>query len=128
MKVQRRVYNANTALYTFIMNEWTFINNKFIVLDSKLHPNDKEDFACVEAGEQIEVYEFFRNAILGARQYLLKEDNSTLPQAKIHAKRSVVSNGAKRDNENFNFFKFSECGSFPPSLMPCHTFSSCGCF
>lgn len=87
MKVQRRIYNANMALYYFIINEWDFINTKFLILDQNLHPNDRDDFACVKIGEETNVTEYFRNAILGSRQYLLKEDNATLPQARVHAKR-----------------------------------------
>lgn len=67
------------------MNQWTFNNTNFQNLNTYLLPEDKLDFDIDL--EKLDAKEYFFNATLGARSYLLHEDDSRLPEARIKAKR-----------------------------------------
>lgn len=73
------------ALQYFITQEWKFINDKTANLENMLAPSDQQNFTYGRSG--INPYEYFKNAMLGGRQYLLKEDISTMPQARLHTRR-----------------------------------------
>lgn len=72
------------ALQYFLTTEWQFINEKGLKLESEILPEDVVNFSF---HRDADVYDYFKNALLGARQYLLKEDSSTLPKARAHNKR-----------------------------------------
>lgn len=73
------------ALQYFITRDWTFINDKSVKLEQSLLPKDVEAFSF--GPQDIDPYEYFKQATYGSRQYLLKEDISTLPQAIKHSRR-----------------------------------------
>ncbi|XP_077284073.1 putative fatty acyl-CoA reductase CG5065 [Arctopsyche grandis] len=84
-RLQRRVYVASNALLYYIINEWLFKNDRFLSLRSSLCSQDYKEFNY--ALEEIDTHEFFKNSVIGARRYLLKESDDTIPQARIHYNR-----------------------------------------
>lgn len=85
LKIQRKIYIANMALQYFITRDWTFINDKSLKLEQSLLSKDVEAFSF--GPQDIDPYQYFKQATYGSRQYLLKEDISTLPQAIKHSRR-----------------------------------------
>lgn len=85
-KLQRKIYTANVALEYFILNNWDFKNSNFIELASEIKPEDNKDFYYRDFIE-FDVTLYFRNCILGARRYLLKEKDENIPKALAHLKR-----------------------------------------
>lgn len=73
------------ALQYFMRNQWTFLNKAVVDLEELLLPDDVEDFGYDRNSDYMDVWTFFRNATLGGRKYLLKEDDSTLEGARRHA-------------------------------------------
>lgn len=67
------------------MNQWEFINTKCLGLEDYLLPSDRPSFEYNK--DEVDVFKYFRDGMLGARQYLLKEDNSTMEQARKHSRR-----------------------------------------
>ncbi|CAG9772724.1 unnamed protein product [Ceutorhynchus assimilis] len=88
LKIQRKIFIANMALQFFITQEWKFENEKSAALEDVILDEDRNDFAY--GRRDVDPYEYFTKALMGARQYLLKEDNSTFEQAKIHSRRMYV--------------------------------------
>lgn len=80
VKIQRKIFLASTALEYFVTNQWAFINDKFLGLETKLHPSDVEQFRFQK---EVNPYDYFKNCILAGRKYLLKEDVSNLEQDKV---------------------------------------------
>ncbi|XP_044764151.1 putative fatty acyl-CoA reductase CG5065 [Coccinella septempunctata] len=85
LKVQRRIYTANSALEYFILNQWKFLNDKGRALEHTLLSSDRKDFGY--NSEEIDVDEYFKKAMYGGRQYLLKDPPETLPEARKEIKR-----------------------------------------
>ncbi|XP_035782468.1 putative fatty acyl-CoA reductase CG5065 [Anopheles albimanus] len=85
-KLQRKIYTANVALEYFILNNWDFKNRNFIRLASEIKPEDNKDFYYRDFIE-FDVTLYFRNCILGARRYLLKEKDENIPKALVHLRR-----------------------------------------
>jgi len=84
VRIQRRISDGLEVLQYFTTREWVFYNDKIIELDNKLTSIDKEIFKIIIY--DIDINEYFKNIILGARQYCMKEDLSTLPKARRHQK------------------------------------------
>lgn len=82
LKIQRKIHIAITALEYFTTNEWKFINNNCVMLEKKLHKSDIKDFSY--GMDTIDVHQYFIDAILGIKYYLLKEDPSSMEHAKKH--------------------------------------------
>lgn len=85
VRLQRKIYIANVAVQYFITNQWSFLNKNTIELSDQLHPKDAESFGY--NASEFNTFEYLTNAMRGARKYLLKEDESTLPQAIKHSRR-----------------------------------------
>ncbi|GLG98159.1 Putative fatty acyl-CoA reductase CG5065 [Gryllus bimaculatus] len=79
IRLQRRIYSANMALSWFLLQNWNFLNNRFLNLENNLRPEDREGFSYQV--ESIEPETFFRDALHGTRRYLMKEPDSNIPQA-----------------------------------------------
>ncbi|GLH00544.1 Fatty acyl-CoA reductase wat [Gryllus bimaculatus] len=79
IRLQRRIYVANNALSFFSLQNWNFANNRFLDMEKRLRPEDREGF-CYQL-ENIIPEAFFREAMRGMRRYLMKEPDSNLPQA-----------------------------------------------
>ncbi|XP_043285674.1 putative fatty acyl-CoA reductase CG5065 [Venturia canescens] len=85
VKLQRKVYIANSALKYFLMHEWYFENKGLQNLLTKVLPTDYETFGYDYA--TFDIYTYFKHCLIGAKTYLLQEDMKNLPQAKQHFRR-----------------------------------------
>lgn len=63
-------------------HEWKFKNKKFMDLENLLLPSDCENFNFRIKGVDIEDY--FKNAAIGAKKFLLKEKLELMPNARRH--------------------------------------------
>ncbi|XP_044737512.1 putative fatty acyl-CoA reductase CG5065 [Chrysoperla carnea] len=87
LRLHRKIYVANMALYYFISNQWQFRNDNFMELQTKILDCDLKDWDYDFSTEDINKY--FFNCLIGAKQYLLKEDLSTLPAARRRFRRML---------------------------------------
>ncbi|XP_017891030.1 putative fatty acyl-CoA reductase CG5065 isoform X2 [Ceratina calcarata] len=82
VRLQRRITVGLELLQFFTTREWIFHNTNVMIMWDEMSPKDKElfpvDFLVVD------LTEYIKNSILGARQYCMKEDLSTLPKARRH--------------------------------------------
>ncbi|RZC42435.1 NAD binding 4, Sterile and/or Epimerase domain containing protein [Asbolus verrucosus] len=85
MRIQRRIYVATEAVRYFSNNQWQFKNERCLGLEDDLLPCDHGAFAYRK--DEVDVYDFFKNATLGARKYLLNESDESLEGAKRHYRR-----------------------------------------
>lgn len=60
------------ALEYFAFNSWTFINEKFMSLNQKIHKDDVQDFYFFH--ENVDRYNFYKLAMIGGAKYLLRAD------------------------------------------------------
>ncbi|XP_045770546.1 fatty acyl-CoA reductase 1-like [Maniola jurtina] len=88
VKIQRRVYVANLAIAYFLTHTWTFSNENFMSLRSKILDKDKLHFYYIM--ENIDMYEYLKTGIMGGRRYLLNEKDENLPKARAHYKRMAI--------------------------------------
>lgn len=84
-QVYTKVHRALKALEHFTTNEWTFETDNFTLLMESLNQFDKQMFSMNL--KEIDWHEYMQNYVLGVRQYLLQEDPSTLPKARMRLKR-----------------------------------------
>ncbi|XP_071441590.1 fatty acyl-CoA reductase 1-like [Hetaerina americana] len=85
-RLHRRIFSANKALKYYLLNQWVFRSQDFIELNTKhILEEDRALFALdISAVDKVE---YFRNAVIGSRRYLLNEPDSTLPAARANLKR-----------------------------------------
>ncbi|KAK7872743.1 hypothetical protein R5R35_011876 [Gryllus longicercus] len=88
IRLQRRIYSANMALSFFLLQNWDFSSKRFLGLEKRLRPEDREGFSYQLDGVIFEA--FFRDALRGTRRYLMKEPDSNLPQAIRAYKRKLI--------------------------------------
>ncbi|XP_071565359.1 putative fatty acyl-CoA reductase CG5065 [Temnothorax nylanderi] len=88
VKIQKRISDGLEVLQYFTTREWIFHNDKIIKMDNELSKADKEIFRIII--DDIDINEYLKNIVLGARQYCMKEDLSTLPKARRHQKIMYV--------------------------------------
>ncbi|KAK7872742.1 hypothetical protein R5R35_011875 [Gryllus longicercus] len=79
IRLQRRIYSANMAISWFLLQNWNFLNNRFLNLENNLRPEDREGFSYQV--DSIKPETFFRDALHGTRRFLMKEPDSNIPQA-----------------------------------------------
>ncbi|XP_011862152.1 PREDICTED: fatty acyl-CoA reductase 1-like, partial [Vollenhovia emeryi] len=84
-KLQRKIYVANQALKYFLSNNWKFDNTKVLTEISNIVSNNHKDFLMNY--KKCDNREFVKNAIIGAKIYLLNENMDDLEAAKRHCKR-----------------------------------------
>lgn len=82
VRIQKRISDGLEVLQYFTTREWIFYNDKLIKMHDELSQKDKEIFRVMLY--DIDINEYLKNFILGARQYCMKEDLSTLPKARRH--------------------------------------------
>ncbi|KAH0535819.1 hypothetical protein KQX54_019512 [Cotesia glomerata] len=85
VKLQRRVYIANTALSYFLTHEWEFKNSNLFGLLSEVPEADAKNFLFDFAS--IDVSYYFENCLIGAKKYLLNEKTTDSLAAKRHLTR-----------------------------------------
>ncbi|XP_046382883.1 fatty acyl-CoA reductase 1-like isoform X2 [Ischnura elegans] len=94
-RLHRRIYTANKAVKYYLLHQWKFHSKAFIELNRELIlEKDRELFALDISA--IDKVEYFRNAILGGRRYLLNEPDSTLPAAKANLQRMYILDRSAR--------------------------------
>ncbi|CAG5080950.1 Similar to far1: Fatty acyl-CoA reductase 1 (Xenopus laevis) [Cotesia congregata] len=87
VKLQRRVYIANTALSYFLTHEWEFKNANLFGLLSEVSEADSKNFLFDFAS--IDVSYYFENCLIGAKKYLLNEKPTDSSVAKRHLTRMI---------------------------------------
>lgn len=85
LKLQRKVYVSNSALSYFLLNEWQFRNDKLMSLFDSLEGINLDNFGFKY--RDLDILEYFKNGIIGAKIYLLKEDMNQLEKARLHRRR-----------------------------------------
>ncbi|XP_011266457.2 putative fatty acyl-CoA reductase CG5065 isoform X1 [Camponotus floridanus] len=89
VRLQNRILNGLAVLQYFTTRQWIFYNKKLIALCvDELSPLDKEIFPPLVFN--VDITEYLKHIVLGARQYCMKEDLSTLPKARRHQKMMYV--------------------------------------
>jgi hypothetical protein len=71
------------AVSYFTTNSWVLKNYKLMQMWTQVPTYDRMHF-CLNEFENLDILEFYRNAIWGARLYLLKEGADTFPHARRH--------------------------------------------
>lgn len=89
LKLQRRIYVANIALHYYVTQQWTFKNDHFLALRAKIRDEEKKSFYYEM--ETIDMPQYFINACIGGKNFILHEKMEDLPKAKAHFKRYGLS-------------------------------------
>ncbi|KAL6420855.1 hypothetical protein ACFW04_014381 [Cataglyphis niger] len=84
VRIQNRILNGLEVLQFVTTRQWIFHNKNAIVVNNGMSSIDKEIFPIIIYN--VDIMEYFKHIILGARQYCMKEDLSTLPKARWHQK------------------------------------------
>lgn len=84
VRVQKKIYIGLQMLQYFTTRQWSFVNNNAREITKKLNEEEKKIFYVDNVRADVPVY--FKNCILGARQYVMKEPLSTLPKARVQQK------------------------------------------
>lgn len=82
-RLYRKAFRALSAFEFFFSKQWIFISKNPEVIWSKLSTRDRQMFYFNV--REINWRAYFETYILGTRRYILKDDISTLPQAKKNA-------------------------------------------
>lgn len=82
VRIQKRISDGLEVLQYFTTREWVFHNTNLLILWGDMSSKDKKLFPIDFLN--IDEIEYIKNVILGARQYCMKENLSTLPRARIH--------------------------------------------
>lgn len=85
VKIQDRLSKAVTTLEFFTSNEWHFHNDNIFMLLGKMTEEDRRTF-CFDP-RSIDWKKYMLNYCLGVKQFVLKEDISELPRARIALQR-----------------------------------------
>lgn len=80
VRVQQKISDGLRVLQYFTMRNWDFKNDRLIALRENLGAVDRVEFNMDFENMEVDIY--FRNCILGARQYCLKEDPASIPRAR----------------------------------------------
>ncbi|KAL4711226.1 hypothetical protein ACJJTC_019067 [Scirpophaga incertulas] len=80
IKLQKRINYGLDVLQYYTTKEWHFKNENYLELRKKILNKDNETFYTDLSS--INWNEYIRDYIKGAREYCVKEDPSTLPQAR----------------------------------------------
>uniref|UniRef100_A0A1Q3FZW2 Fatty acyl-CoA reductase n=1 Tax=Culex tarsalis TaxID=7177 RepID=A0A1Q3FZW2_CULTA len=83
-RVHRRIAKGFEVLEYYANNQWDFDNAAVLYLRTKVNAEEKVKFK-IDAGGVV-INEYFENCIWGARRFILKETDDTLPAAKRHMK------------------------------------------
>ncbi|XP_050426431.1 putative fatty acyl-CoA reductase CG5065 [Adelges cooleyi] len=85
VRIHQRLQKAVSCLEFFTTHEWNFKNSNVQRLFAELDPNDRKTFyfdvSKLEWRNYVETY------LLGTRRFVLKDDPSTVPNARIQLKR-----------------------------------------
>ncbi|XP_066589751.1 putative fatty acyl-CoA reductase CG5065 [Prorops nasuta] len=82
VRIQKRIFDGLELLQYFTTREWIFHNTNFLILFDEMSPKDKKIFPIDLLAINMEDY--MKDVLLGARQYCMKEKLETLPRARMH--------------------------------------------
>ncbi|XP_076230862.1 putative fatty acyl-CoA reductase CG5065 [Calliopsis andreniformis] len=82
VRIQKRISDGLEVLQYFTTREWIFHNTNLLIMWGEMSPEDKQVFSLDFL--RIDDMEYMKRCILGARQYCMKENLSTLPKARRH--------------------------------------------
>lgn len=86
VNIQKKIYNATESLQFFVHHKWHFKSVNFNSIRSKMSASDNivfnTDTDTIDNGKMLD------NVAIGTRQFCLKEPLESLPQARVHFKRS----------------------------------------
>lgn len=88
LKIYKKINKFSDVIAYFGTRSWDFKNNNVQTLWRSLDPKDKELFFFDIS--QLDWDKYFYSYIRGVRQYLVKEDPSTIPQGLKKLRRYVV--------------------------------------
>ncbi|XP_025268577.1 putative fatty acyl-CoA reductase CG5065 [Camponotus floridanus] len=88
VRIQKRILDNVAILRYFITRQWILYNKNIITLCNDITPLDKQIFPTMVYN--VDEMEYFKHAILGMRQYCMKEDLSTLPKARRRQKMIYI--------------------------------------
>lgn len=80
LRVQQKISDGLRVLQYFTTRNWDFSNERLVALRESLNETDRNEFNM--DFEKMEMGTYFRDCILGARQYCLKEDPATIPRSR----------------------------------------------
>lgn len=84
IKLQKRIHRGLSLIQFFTTREWIFESTEFMKIIDEMKGKDKEmypmDFYALSEDEYMKV------SILGGRQYVMKEDLSSLPRCRVQLK------------------------------------------
>ncbi|XP_069683847.1 putative fatty acyl-CoA reductase CG5065 isoform X2 [Periplaneta americana] len=80
VRVQKRIMVGLDVLQYFTTRPWYFKNDRFLSFEKNLSPEDRELFYVTNTDYDVDKY--LLHAVLGVRQYCVKEPLSSLPKAR----------------------------------------------
>lgn len=78
IRVQRKITEGLNVLQYFTTKQWIFRSDSLKLLKASMTDHDKQMFPLTTEGFEIKPY--LKSCVLGARQYLMKEDPKSLPR------------------------------------------------
>nr|KAG5699145.1 hypothetical protein BaRGS_014444 [Batillaria attramentaria] len=85
VRIQDRLWKAVSTLEFFTTRQWNFHNDNVLMLLNKMSTEDKKTFSFDP--RTIDWSQYMENYCLGAKQFVLKEEVSELPKARIALQR-----------------------------------------
>ncbi|XP_050526786.1 putative fatty acyl-CoA reductase CG5065 [Daktulosphaira vitifoliae] len=82
VKIQERINKGYEVFEYYINNQWHFSSKEMRSIREKLNPREKYEYKLDTEGLDLKSY--FKDCIMGARVYILKEMPETLPKARKH--------------------------------------------
>ncbi|CAG2109377.1 unnamed protein product [Medioppia subpectinata] len=90
VRIYERLHRSVKVLEWFTTHEWRFTNNNILMLIDHLKGVDKQTFHFDI--RTIHWPTYWGDYVLGTRKYILKEDNSTLPEARNNLRKLYYLN------------------------------------
>ncbi|XP_026474314.1 putative fatty acyl-CoA reductase CG5065 [Ctenocephalides felis] len=87
LNVQTKLHRATSCLEFFTTHEWRFPNDNAQRLWRSLSEQDRAQFPFDVTG--LDWTKYLECYALGTRRYIMKEDDSTLPKARVHLQRML---------------------------------------
>lgn len=75
----KKIHKFSDVISYFCTRDWEFTNNNVKLLLNKMNESDKDIFSFDI--KKVLWIQYFKTYIIGIRQYLLKDPNSTIPAA-----------------------------------------------
>lgn len=84
VRLQRKIHDGLELLQFFTVRQWIFRSSNFLNLSKEMTDEENKTFPMDFTIMPVE--EYLTTAVLGARQYLMKEDLSTIPRCRTKQK------------------------------------------